>query len=762
MKLGERVRHRGRADGNYAYIVELFDDGRCSIDYSDGARFSGISQAALESVESEFLAREEQERKLKCQANIIDLLYAYRFEEADHAYTEQAQAWWSTAEYEYIKAYALFAKQFVETYENSSLAALDALYKNKQNIEMPMHEYMGLKTPRVQQLLLAMNVKLDEQQLAACSRPEDRLLITARAGSGKTQTLCAKAALCIRDESLHPDQVLVLAFNKAAASTVKARLEHTGYSHRNARTFHSLAYNLAKSRKKLLFDAGGEPSTREQSRFAQRLMHRILNPAFKEVMYEFFRKELEEIEDLGRDLGPTDYLAFRRSLEHVSLQGERVKSQGEKFIADFLFEHGLVYRYERPWVWRAVFLGNTVYRPDFSIVSGGRDYILEHWGLDPDEPFAEVPKHWSTSTSTYRRQIKAKRAFWQSKSVPLMETHAGMLSRGRETFERQLQAVLEANGIICKRLPQEEIIKRVFDSDFTISTMASLLLQFIQRAKKMGWTSALAADEIAAKPDPEPRARIFHQLALRAFSEYEVMLAEESAIDFDDLLRIATHEVQKNGANATIHLGEGQLLPLSDLRWVLLDEYQDFSVLYFNLLKAILTVSPRIRVVSVGDDWQAINAFAGADLRFFQNFETYFPCSAEVGLPTNYRSAQRIVQAGNRLMSGRGMPALPSRDDAGSIELSYLGKYWIEFRPGPAYEISRNADAIYLPQRADGKGPSPSMERLARALKACATKIVERPLVRVMLIARTGRIYGVDLSEFRDRLIHALSALMCK
>jgi DNA helicase-4 len=146
-----------------------------------------------------------------------------------------------------------------------------------------------------------MGLTLDHEQLCANARPENRLLITARAGSGKTRTLCAKAALSIQDEGLYPDQVMILAFNKAAALTVKQRLEEGGLikDYRNARTFHSLAYQLVKPRKKLLFDAGGEPSKRDQSRFAQRMMQRILNPAFKEAMVDFFRQELEQIEDLG-------------------------------------------------------------------------------------------------------------------------------------------------------------------------------------------------------------------------------------------------------------------------------------------------------------------------------------------------------------------------------------------------------------------------------------------------------------------------------
>jgi DNA helicase-4 len=707
-------------------------------------------------------ARREQlevENRQQLKSQVSTLMDGGNYAGADRLYRDACQGWWPQNEYEMFRRGAMYAQRFADIYRTASLADLDNFFKNHQGeVELSADDYVALKAPRVDRALQAMGLTLDHEQLCANARPENRLLITARAGSGKTRTLCAKAALSIQDEGLYPDQVMILAFNKAAALTVKQRLEEGGLikDYRNARTFHSLAYQLVKPRKKLLFDAGGEPSKRDQSRFAQRMMQRILNPAFKEAMVEFFRQELEQIEDLGRDLPPNDYLIFRRSLELVTLDGKRVKSNGEKFIADFLFEHGIEYRYERPWAWKADFLDGSVYRPDFSIVHGGYDYILEHWAIEPEDPTSTLPSHWTTTTAQYRAQIKAKRAFWQGHSMELLETHTGMLRQGRAAFESQLKEILLGQGIRCQRLPQEEIVRRVFQNDFAISRMAELFLQFIQRAKKMGWSVDRVAGLMAEHPDPEPRARLFHDLALRAYREYEAMLIAEGAMDFDDLLAQAADEVVARGASLSIHLGDGKMLPLRELRWVLLDEYQDFSELYFRMLSAILEVNPGIKLVAVGDDWQAINAFAGADLLFFRQFSDYFPNSSAVGVTTNYRSDSLVVNAGNRLMVGQGPAAKRGRSLVGEIQVCNIHDVWIEFRAGDAYLEEREADAVYLPVSNEGKRPSPSVEKLAKAVKACVERISENPDRKVLLLARTGIVYGLEMEGFMRLLLTAL------
>ncbi|MEK6805479.1 MAG: UvrD-helicase domain-containing protein [Pseudomonadota bacterium] len=798
MRIGERVKHIGRPDLGIGELVQIYGDGSCQAVFPDGASFSGISLNALISGEEEFrqtqelserkrreedlqrIAEEEArvllERRRNLLCNIQTLLDRHDYAEADRYYSEQCVRWLDRGEYDALVTESQFIDRFVEINQTGSLAALDEHFHTRpKTLELTVEDFVAIKIPKVRKTLATLAMPLDKEQEHAIARPERRVLIKARAGSGKTRSLCAQAALAIKDEHLDPNQVLILAFNGKAAEEVGHRVRTALgiMEYKNARTFHSLAHQLVKPKKKPLSDGKGDPSETEQSRFMQSVMQRILNPAFKEKMVEFFRQELNQIEEIGRDLPPQEYCAFRRSLECVALNGALVKSNGEKFIADFLFEHDIQFEYERGWKWKTPKIDGARYWPDFTILANGKDYILEHWAINLDDLTSQVPQYFDMTTAQYRLQARTKQTFWAEKNVPLLETHSGLMAGGRAAFEVQLRSILEGADIRCVRLPQDEIVRRVFVNDFAISRMTKLFLQFVRRTKQRGRSVDEAARHIAENPDNEPRTRLFHELALRAFSEYEGMLIRENRMDFDDLLTQAALEVRKLGASASIHLGDGIMLQIRDLRWILLDEYQDFSELYFRLLQAIIDVNPCVRLVAVGDDWQAINAFAGAELRFFDRFSDYFLGAESVDVTTNYRSDRAVVAAGNQLMKGCGAPSKVKSSAPGMIKILCLDDFRIEFQQGDEYREKREADSLFLPLRPDGKGPSDYAVQQARGLKACfqvlrhalskdsilETISVTKGKPYAMLLARSNHVYGLKIEEFRLRLIEILANL---
>lgn len=64
---------------------------------------------------------------------------------------------------------------------------------------------------------------LTEEQARAVICFDDRVLVVASAGSGKTSTMVAKAAYAIHRGIVRPDQILLLAFNKKAADELQER-----------------------------------------------------------------------------------------------------------------------------------------------------------------------------------------------------------------------------------------------------------------------------------------------------------------------------------------------------------------------------------------------------------------------------------------------------------------------------------------------------------------------------------------------------------
>lgn len=709
-------------------------------------------------IKADRAAQEQSDHRARVEAYLddgdIDL--------ADTGYIEYCKTWWDEADYQQIRSRAIALRQLIEIYSASSLARLDAFYNKTMSQWISAGDFARIKLPKMRARLARLGLPLDEEQLVACARPEHHRLIRARAGSGKTRTLAALAALSIQDEALDPDQVLILAFNKAAAQEIGGRVRNAAgiLEYRNARTFHSLAWQLADhAGRDLIFDDGDlSPSRRKQTGFAERLIASIMNPAFREDLYEFFRHELEQLDRLGSGLSREQYITYRRSMADYTLGGETVKSNGEKFIADFLFEHGLSYKYEQVYSWdKKHRLNGTSYRPDFSMIESGREFILEHWAIDPDDRSAQVPDWWETSTHDYREQIVAKRAFWAKRGVTLLETHAGMLTAGRKSFESALRVLFGQVGLHCRKLDHDVLVQRVAEAPRTVSRMAELFMQFISRAKKRGWSVDAAARAIRDAPDLEPRNRIFHQLAVHAYGGYERALAEQSAMDFDDLLISAAECVRQQGGAMHLSIDRNHSIAIRDLRWILIDEFQDFSELYFQLIRAMLDANPSIRVVAVGDDWQAINGFAGAQLTFFNCFGEYFGGAGEASISTNRRSGRTIVSAGNQIMAGRGEPALAHHRANGDIRTIYVDKVWVQDASiyGKAATILRN------------DGQRSINWDLAKALKACADGIVEsadansthqktRQMPSVLLLARTGHAYNVSLSEFGRRLEQVL------
>lgn len=144
--------------------------------------------------------------------------------------------------------------------------------------------------------------------------------------------------------------------------------------------------------------------------------------------------------------------------------------------------------------------------------------------------------------------------------------------------------------------------------------------------------------------DPAYEQKIMlHRLSAQAFKLYLQHLSVPET-DFNSLMTMATEILRDQPAPAIQR-------KISQLRYIMIDEYQDFSYLFYALTLAIRFLAPEAHLFAVGDDWQAINRFAGSDVDYFLHFVNYFPEDATtIPLATNYRSCRKIVEYANRYM----------------------------------------------------------------------------------------------------------------
>jgi DNA helicase-2/ATP-dependent DNA helicase PcrA len=129
--------------------------------------------------------------------------------------------------------------------------------------------------------------------------------------------------------------------------------------------------------------------------------------------------------------------------------------------------------------------------------------------------------------------------------------------------------------------------------------------------------------------------------AAKVFPVYQNALRTAGALDFDDLI------------SRTVQMLKSQK-PLRDkwqqqFAYVMIDEYQDTNAAQYNLVK-LLTGSSR-NIAVVGDDWQSIYSWRGADFRNILNFEKDYPSCAVIKLEQNYRSTKSILDAAHSVIT---------------------------------------------------------------------------------------------------------------
>jgi DNA helicase II / ATP-dependent DNA helicase PcrA len=157
------------------------------------------------------------------------------------------------------------------------------------------------------------------------------------------------------------------------------------------------------------------------------------------------------------------------------------------------------------------------------------------------------------------------------------------------------------------------------------------------------------------KDQPNYRGRVIAEV----YSHYQDQLAENNALDFDDLILIPVKLFEQNE----------QVLSYwhKKFRHILVDEYQDTNRIQYDLIRLLVTNGETDRskwnwqnrsVFVVGDADQSIYSFRMADftilLEFQNNFGDGLPdddTRTMVKLEENYRSRDNILEAANELIS---------------------------------------------------------------------------------------------------------------
>ncbi len=519
------------------------------------------------------------------------------------------------------------------------------------------------------------NINLDEEQRRIVLRDDDYCLINAGAGSGKSTTMAAKVKYLVDKLGVKPEEIIMLTFTKKSSEDLDEKVNELLDLGIPVSTFHSLgmkfiqkmySYPLKvvasdeqndiickyiksifkdKEKMKGLIEVFGE--AKEKNYIARGFIENYNNFANFEEYFESYkrRRYVREISNPG---GIHQYIVNRLSSKEslYTIKGEKVKSLAERRIADFLYINGLDYNYER--VFEEKVNEDKSYSPDFTIEYQGKNIYVEYFGLsDCYNANNELIKR---EVDKYNRIRRKKEKFQKENNYDFInldyKTKAG-------DYIKTLENELADRGIKFNRKTDDEIFEKILDNnpkaefykfidlvkDF-IGTFKNMLpdnddYMFDKRIREINNAESFAYPSYSEDINIECAKRIKGITYLKEiYNFYQNYLLENHMIDYDDMINLSYKQIIKDVK---------EKYPELNYRYVIVDEYQDITFQRFLFVKRLVEYFDA-KLISVGDDWQSIYAFAGSRLELFNKFtEMFLDSRDDMYLSTTYRYGQELA-----------------------------------------------------------------------------------------------------------------------
>jgi DNA helicase-2/ATP-dependent DNA helicase PcrA len=187
----------------------------------------------------------------------------------------------------------------------------------------------------------------------------------------------------------------------------------------------------------------------------------------------------------------------------------------------------------------------------------------------------------------------------------------------------------------------------IFDEDDRSATVKSISkrLMIDEKAFPARVVGGLISNAKNEMINPEAYAGIAsspaQQAAAKVYPLYQQALREAAALDFDDLINRAVAMFENHS--------EIRQKWQNQFKYIMIDEYQDTNAAQYRLVNLLTNDSKNIAVV--GDDWQSIYSWRGADFRNILKFEKDYPNCTVIKLEQNYRSTKHILDAAHAIIT---------------------------------------------------------------------------------------------------------------
>ena len=553
------------------------------------------------------------------------------------------------------ETFFLFAKKEIDSKVIKSILKEISLYKFKQFLE---NQWIDIS-------------RLDNEKLQVIKDFSKYKLVKARAGTWKTTLLTYYIQFLVKVLWVNEDEILAFSFNRSAAKQLMKRVQNSWIDNFiSSLTFHAFAVRVINSvlghKYDILFDEDrNDPKSMLLSQFVQKLIENLfIKDEYLLQIYDIIKENFDFWDFLSNDL-KEEYKDIRNS-NYDTLEWITVDNKLEKWIMDFFFEYGLEkwsdYFYNRV-VWnipntnfkkklRANFLLNWII-----VKKADDDFLLWEQNINKQKNgklaiFIDVDNNYKDTISYFKR-VKRYDEFIIINSKEF---------RDRENFENWFKEELKKYWLYLEKLSEHQILlKFKTKRDFIIEKFTKMIVSFISKLKQNEETieSLKKKLEQLSYKFWEKRIKkidLFLELAWTIYDEYERRKKKENKKDFYDILSEAIKIIDKKNWEVYFTITDGykkRKVYLKKIRYLLIDEYQDFNLLFHKLVNIIRKYNPDVSILAVWDDWQLINSFMWSNIKFINNFRNFYKWAKEFYLQTTYRLPERIVDLSNSIMSWR-------------------------------------------------------------------------------------------------------------
>lgn len=488
-------------------------------------------------------------------------------------------------------------------------------------------------------------IVLDEEQRRAILIDEDYSLIVAGAGSGKTTTMAAKVKYLIEKKKINPNNIILLSFTNMSVNDLNNLLNNKFNLNVSVLTFHKLGMKFLRTELGVYYTIIGDGGmvsilknyfldvVFKNKKILQEYMNcfsKYLNLEDECLNYDdydkyynwYMDKKYNECKDNLKD--EIDRRIKNRNYHYITINGERVKSNGELQIANYLYKHCINYKYEEPYPYKTP--GNSKYKPDFTVYNDEMPIYVEYYGptiLKNDGTYV-------SSTNDYQKQIPIKQKTHFQNHTDLIELYGRY--ENKSSYLPELSKALRERNVNKRIRTDKEIFYQLLETgkSYQYIKLINLFMVSIKVFKEKGYSTKDFDKLIQACTDELIKKQLYYFKDVYDF--YEESKRNEHKIDFQDMIHDAYDNleiIKENRKNLKYD-------------YVIIDEYQDISFQRYSFTKRISDLFGS-KIVAVGDDWQTIYSFSGSDIDLFTRFDEIMGYSEEVQITNTYRNSQELI-----------------------------------------------------------------------------------------------------------------------